>query len=752
MEPIGMPGQGGPTSEIYRFDDIVVDAAAHTVLRAGQPQTIEPKAFSVLLVLLRHKGELVTRDDLLDDVWGHRHVTPGVLTRVIAQLRHVLGDDSQRPRYIQTQHALGYRFIGLPRRDSDYPESSVNTGGAAEPGETVVAVRQSVPASLKLAANEPRPPNGGHEHDRRHDDHPHPQSDSEQAGRDQESTGGVRRVLASLVGWGGLLALLTALAIWMAQRTQPARAADASIAVLPFTSLSENKSDAYFADGLTVEMHDALAGVPGLKVIAAPQSGGVKQGDAKSLGAQLGVATLLDASVRREGTRVRINARLTDTRTGFTLWTQSYDRETSDVFGLQSEIANEVVQSLLGVLPGDGQALARRLAPTRNIAAYDAYLKGRQQLQEHAGDADPDSAINYFRGALAIDPGFARAQAGICRAEITRFETARDATAFDRAQAACKRASGMDPSLREVSLALGDLHRTRGEYDQAVEYYTRALHDPALRADANIGLALTASAQGQNAVAQDYFEFARKLRPRDPLVFRERGYHLYTSGDVAGAIESYRTAAALQPGDYRTWYALGGLYQTKGDNTQASAAFERSLQIKPNYPALSNLGTLRFYSGAYAEAADLYRHAVELDPSDFRLWGNIGDALSAASVDPIEAQEYYREAALRAERYLKISPDDAQGFSELAWYSANLGDKAKALEMQGKAEALATERGEVALWGAQTMAILDDAKAAREQMAKARAEGIPQQRIESIPVLRRLIGEVASVPKPPTKQ
>jgi len=293
MEPIGMPGHGGPTSEIYRFDDIVVDAAAHTVLRAGQPQTIEPKAFSVLLVLLRHKGELVTRDDLLDEVWGHRHVTPGVLTRVIAQLRHVLGDDSQRPRYIQTQHALGYRFIGLPRRDSDYPDTSVNTAGETESGETIVAVRQSVPASLKLAANEPRPPNGGHEHDRRHDDHP-PQSDDGQA-----DAGGVRRVLASLVGWGGLLALLAALAIWIAQRTQPARAADASIAVLPFTSLSENKSDGYFADGLTVEMHDALAGVPGLKVIAAPQSGGVKQGDAKSLGAQLGVATLLDASVRR---------------------------------------------------------------------------------------------------------------------------------------------------------------------------------------------------------------------------------------------------------------------------------------------------------------------------------------------------------------------------------------------------------------------------------------------------------------------
>lgn len=747
MEPIGLPGQGGPTSEIYRFDDIVVDAGAHTVLRGGQPQTIEPKAFSVLLVLLRRKGELVARDDLLDEVWGHRHVTPGVLTRVIAQLRHVLGDDSQHPRYIQTQHALGYRFIGLPRRDSDYPDTSVNTGSESEPEETVVAVRHSVPASLKLAANEPHPPNGGHEHDRRRDDHPHPQSDSEQA-----DTGGVRRVLASLVGWGGLLALLAALAIWIAQRTQPARAADASIAVLPFTSLSENKSDGYFADGLTVEMHDALAGVPGLKVIAAPQSGGVKQGDAKSLGAQLGVATLLDASVRREGARVRINARLTDTRTGFTLWTQSYDRETSDVFGLQSEIANEVVQSLLGVLPGEGNGLARRLAPTTSVAAYDAYLKGRQQLQERGDAPDADSAINFFRGALAIDPGFARAQAGICRAEITRFEGVRDVAAFDRAQAACKRAASMDPSLRETSLALGELHRIRGEASQAVENYTRALEDPALRADAYMGLAQLASAQGRNALALDYFERARKLRPRDPMVFRERGYHYYTSGNVPAAIESYRTATSLQPDDHRLWSGLGGLYLANGDTVQASAAFERSLQIRPNYSALSNLGTLKYESGAYAEAADLYRHAVELDPSDFRLWGNIGDALAAASVDTEEAKEYYRRAAQLAERYVQIRPDDAQGFAQFGWYRANLGDGTKALEMQRKAEALATERGEVAFWGAQTMALLGDTASAREHLEKALAEGIPAQRIENTPVLRRLNGEAASVPKPSTKQ
>ena len=135
-------------------------------------------------------------------------------------------------------------------------------------------------------------------------------------------------------------------------------------------------------------MVDALAGVPGLKVVAAPSPAG-GEADVKRLGAQLGVATVLGASVRREGARVRVSARLSDARTGFTLWAHSYDRETGDVFALQSDIAGEVVQALIDVLPSGEieaarQSLARRLTPTRSVAAYDAYLKGEQRMREKA--------------------------------------------------------------------------------------------------------------------------------------------------------------------------------------------------------------------------------------------------------------------------------------------------------------------------------------------------------------------------------
>ena len=115
--PTTVAGEGGPGR--YRFGGILVDTAAHTLSRDGHDRPLEPKAFAVLVHLLAHHGELVSRDQLLDAVWGHRHVTPGVLTRAIAQLRTAMDDDPHHPRYIQTQHALGYRFIAALEAESE---------------------------------------------------------------------------------------------------------------------------------------------------------------------------------------------------------------------------------------------------------------------------------------------------------------------------------------------------------------------------------------------------------------------------------------------------------------------------------------------------------------------------------------------------------------------------------------------------------------------------------------------------------
>src|SRR5690554_1791729 len=313
----------------FRFGDVEVDAAGHGVTRAGVAQQVEPKAFAVLLALLERPGELVPRDELLDQVWGHRHVTPGVLTRAIAQLRAALGDDHHHPRYIQTRHALGYSFIGALEPEPDAAPPPAPVGGATTGPEAPGAAPSADDAAPVLPATDRR------------------------------------------LSWMPLVAVvlvLVAVLSWIGSRDDGLpRPAEASVAILPFVNLGDDRDDDYFAEGLALEMHDALAGVGGLKIAAqlSPASGIGRGNDARALGRLLDVATVLEATVRRDGERLRINARLTDCSSGYTLWSRSYDHELADVFGTQAAIAADVVDSLRGILPAERDTLAARLAPTR---------------------------------------------------------------------------------------------------------------------------------------------------------------------------------------------------------------------------------------------------------------------------------------------------------------------------------------------------------------------------------------------------
>jgi TolB-like protein/DNA-binding winged helix-turn-helix (wHTH) protein/tetratricopeptide (TPR) repeat protein len=719
METPGQAGSARNGGDGYRFGPFVVDSSAYTLTRDGEPQALEPKAFAVLLHLLRHAGELVRHDELLDAVWGHRHVTPGVLTRAVAQLRHVLEDDSHRPQYIQTQHGLGYRFIG--ERQS-WPQKE--EARAHEPGAT----------AAEAAAVEPEAsPATGDTHRSDVVDIPVPVRSPARA-----------KVSRWLPVWlvAASLAIAIAWSLFTADRQPRVRPDDASIAVLPFVSLSDDRSDSYFAEGLAVELHDALAGVPGLKVASCrvESACGTRGADVRRIGKLLGVATVLDADVRREGQRVRINARLSDTRTGYTVWSGSYERELKGVFALQREIAGEVVRSLPGIKPPGGSALARRLQPTQNVEAYDAYLKGVQQLE---GRQDGAAAIGFFSEALAADTGFARAQAGICRAEIVNFESTRDAAAFDRAAAACKRAAEMDPAMREVNLALGDLHQARSEPAKAIEFYRQALEDNALKADAYLGMARAEAAQKHNDVALDYFERARQLRPGNAAVYRSLGFFHYVNGDLRKAVDTYRVATELEPNDEETWAGYGGLCLLSGDTACASDAFMRSLAIKPSYGALINLGTLRFDTGNYEEAASLFRRAIELDASDYRAWGNLGDALSARPATAGQARPHYQRAAQMAQAYIDIKPQDAHAIAVLAWYRANLGQEQESRELMRRANALNVEQGEVAFWTAQALALLGDSDGARATLQRALEGGVNRQRIEASPTLGPLLAKTA---------
>nr|WP_255492227.1 tetratricopeptide repeat protein [Luteimonas sp. MC1825] len=678
-------------ARVYRFGDVEVDTAAHRVVRGGHPVALEPKAYAVLLALLAQPGYAISRDELLDQVWGHRHVTPGVLNRVVAQLRKALGDHAEHPHYIQTVHAVGYRFMCDPEVDVA-PAPPV----ASEISDGMPAVEISAVHDL---------------------------AEERGAGRSPWL-----RVVAV-----AMLVVLAATAWWRFAPPQATSPTAATIALRPFTMVGGSAADAWFAEGLAVELHDALASVPGLRVAALMDPADPRRkADVRELGRMLDVRAVLDASVRRDGDRVRISARLSDTGTGYVLWSRSYEHALSEVFDTQGAIAAEVVESMLGAVPGQGESLRRRLAPTRSVAAFEAYLRGVELARSPLDRERSGQAAEAFRAALAEDAEFARAQAALCTTETRRFEYWNDAEAHQRALAACRRALEMVPVPPEASLALGNLLRVDGELDKAEVHFNAASHAPAVAALAHVGLGKVAAARGDVAGSRRQFDRALALAPQDARVHAETGYQAYRDGRLGDARRAYRRALELDPDNAGNWNTLGFLHLLAGEDDEASRAFERSIAITPSADVLANFALLRGQAGDHEGAVALYRRALELDPDDYINWGNLADGLRASGAAPAEVRAAYSEAEQRVRRYLGINEGDGYAQAALGWYCANLGKRDEALALVRTSGAAETgDRAEIALYNAESLAMLGLREAARQEFERAREAGISDARIRA---------------------
>lgn len=536
-----------------------------------------------------------------------------------------------------------------------------------------------------------------------------------------------------------LLALGVGALVWFVGAERAPRLPAASIAVLPFTTLSDQREDAWFAEGLADEMMSALAGVEGLQVAARASAYALKGQslDVQAIGARLGVASVLEATVRRDGQRLRITAQLSDTRNGTTVWTAAYDEELLDLFDLQRRIATRATESLLGFIPNEGKPLIRRLQPTLSVGAYEDYLRGQEALKHPTTETTIGQAKGFFRSALAADAGFVRAEVGLCRAEIKRFISWRLAEAFTAAEAACARAEAMDPTLREVDLAMGELYQAKAEPDLAIARFTRALEDPGLRVDANLGLARVEADRGEAVLALEFFDRAAALSPGNWQVYSKRGYFHYQRQEYELALAAYRTALALDPMNAALWNYVGGLHQLLNQPREAIDAWTRSLAIEPIYDTYSNLGVLQFSEGRYTDAAATFRRAIEFNSSDYRPWAYLGDALAAAG-DAAAATEPFRQALRRIDEYLAVRAVDAEPMAHKSWILANLGQSTLALEFAQRAESIESGNAEAALWVAQTYALLGDEVRARAAVQRALDAGIDSSRPQTLPVLKRL--------------
>jgi adenylate cyclase len=447
-----------------------------------------------------------------------------------------------------------------------------------------------------------------------------------------------------------------------------------SIAVLPFLNMSGDSRDNYLGEGLAEELAHRLAKIPGLHVAARTSAFAVMGKDlsVNEIAQRLGVSYVVEGSVKRQADRVRVNAALVEAGSGSSRWSNTYEAQSDDFFTIESDIGNQVLTALELVLGTDaGPAATPR--PQGSVAAYDFFLQGLSYLRQPKSAKSLDAAEQLFRRALAEQPDFARAQAGLCETQVERYALERVPALVTAAEEACARARALDSTAQEVHMAVGNLRLATGAAAEAEASYRQALAIVPKSPDALIGLAAALAAGGKADEAEGTYKRAIAAQQRYAAAHLAYGNFLALHGRQSDAIPVYEHAAILGPDNPNAFNNLGSAYLHVGDLEKAIAAFERSLAIEPRRASYNNSGTVYYYLGQQRKAAEMFRKAIELAPSDHRLWGNLADALLYDS-QAAEAMKTYRRALELAEGELEINPRHAVNQAQAAYYASRLGN------------------------------------------------------------------------------
>jgi TolB-like protein/Tfp pilus assembly protein PilF len=356
----------------------------------------------------------------------------------------------------------------------------------------------------------------------------------------------------------------------------------AGIAVLPFENLSENKADAYFAEAIQDELLTRLSKISDLKVIArtSVQHYKSKPENLPMIGKQLGVAYILEGSVQKRTDAARVNVQLIKAATSSHVWAETFDRKLTDIFAVETEIAKTVADTLQARLTGsEERAIAAR--PTENPEAHELYLKGRFFWNKRTS-SDLKTAIQYFDQAIAKDPNYALAYAGLADAHalLTGYSAASVSESFPQAEAAAKKALALDDSLAEAHTPLGLLLFYNRDFQGATKEFERAIALNANYATAHhwYGLGpLRCLGDHDKAIAE--LKRALQLDPLSLVINADLGVALVTARRYDKAIAQLRKAIEMDPYFYYAHYNLGKALQLNGQLEEAVTEYKKAAAL-----------------------------------------------------------------------------------------------------------------------------------------------------------------------------
>jgi TolB-like protein/DNA-binding winged helix-turn-helix (wHTH) protein/Tfp pilus assembly protein PilF len=581
------------TSPVFRFgEDFVLDPTSGELCRAECPLKLERIPSEILLLLVAQRGQIVSREQIVEKVWGKNVFldTDNSINGAIRKIRQVLGDDSQEPQFVQTITGKGYRFIA-PLRATVADVAETRPGPAAEGPATIddsVAPRSAThkPVGWKW------PP-----------------------------------VLAIILF---LVVGIAAYLLWPrsgADRT--AQSERLMLAVLPFENLTGDPGQDYFSDGFTEEMITQLGRTnPAQLGIIARTSVMVYKRDPKPLdeiGRKLGVQYVLEGSVRRDAQRVRITAQLIRVKDQTHLWAQEYDRELKDLLLIQADIAREIaLESRIALQSGTtpSSAIPSVLSP-EHYEAYDLYLKGRYYWNKRTADGFRQAA-DYFQQAIDKDPQYARAYAGLADTfglMSTWYLTPQNESMV-KARAAALKALEIDGTLAEAhaSLALVEENYDYNWSAAEKEFRTAIQLDPEY-ATAHQWYAENLAWQGRFEEAFAQSERARQLDPLSVIIVTDFGAILYYARQYDRAIEQYRQALDTDTSFTHARDCLVLSYVAKGDFVAAANEINHSQDAESRPWKWAQKAFVYAESGRTKEANEAlaqFEHTVPRVRSDWR--------------------------------------------------------------------------------------------------------------------------------------
>jgi TolB-like protein/DNA-binding winged helix-turn-helix (wHTH) protein len=510
-------------NQSIRFADFELNAQTYRLTHLGRSVKLERIPSEILIFLIERKGELVTREQIVERIWGKDVFldTDNSINGAIRKIRQALRDDAEQPRFIQTISGRGYRFIA--DLQEDIPPATLTTT-IERPAVVTGAVRSHGQVNRRMVA----------------------------AG------------LCALV----VLGLIAGWVAFSRSRTAQAPPSRIMLAVLPFANLTGDQTQEYLSDGLTEEMITQLGNLDPqhLAVIARTSVMHYKnnQTPLDQVGRELQVQYVLEGSVRRDVNNVRVTAQLIQTRDQTHVWARQYDRELTGLLTLQAEIAQEIADEIELTLGNPTQTAKHAGSPPRNYEAYDLYLKGQYFFNKRTA-ADLEEAIILFRQAFEKDPGYARAYAGIAAsyALLPEYNAQPQGDYISKGRAAAMKALQLDDSSAEAHTALALIVQNFDwDWNTAQREFRRAVELNPNYATAHHWYAEHLMWRGRFDDALQESERARQLDPLSLIIAADNGAILYFSRQYDRAIAKWRSVLDMDP-DFLRAHLIIGAYTEK---------------------------------------------------------------------------------------------------------------------------------------------------------------------------------------------